>query len=32
MEGHVSFKEFVRRMAEKDQQIIAKLSQVLVKQ
>lgn len=32
VEGHVSFKEFVRRMAEKDQQIIAKLSQVLVKQ
>jgi hypothetical protein len=31
-EGHVSFKEFVRRMAEKDQQNIAELSRELVNQ
>lgn len=31
-EGHVPFKEFIRRMAEKDRQVIAKLNQVVVKQ
>jgi hypothetical protein len=31
-EGHVSFKEFVRRMAEKDHQNIAELSRELVNQ
>lgn len=30
-EGHVSFKEFVRRMAEKDLQIIAELNRELLK-
>ena len=30
MEGHVSFKEFVRRIAEKDHQNIAELGRVLV--
>ncbi len=32
LEGHITFKEFVRRMAEKDRQIISKLRQVLVPQ
>jgi hypothetical protein len=31
-EGHVSFKEFVRRLAEKDQQSIAKLNRAIVEQ
>lgn len=31
-EGHVSFRELIRRLAEKDQQFLTKLSQVLVEQ
>ena len=32
MEGHVSFKEFVRRMVDKDQQVISQLNRLMVEQ